>query len=93
MLQPLVNVELPPPGWVPVLQGFAAGFVLLLGFAIGGSLDAAAGFLKNFSGLLASLAVLAGSVLLASGVIGRGAADTHSMSGSARRPFKAPCPD
>jgi len=34
MLQPLVNVELPPPGLVPVLQGFAAGFVLLLGFAI-----------------------------------------------------------
>ena len=34
MLQPLVSVELPPPGLVPVLQGFAAGFVLLLGFAI-----------------------------------------------------------
>jgi putative ABC transport system permease protein len=34
MLQPLVSVELPPPGMVPVFQGFAAGFVLLLGFAI-----------------------------------------------------------
>jgi putative ABC transport system permease protein len=34
MLQPLVSVELPPPGWLPVVQGFAAGFVLLLGFAI-----------------------------------------------------------
>jgi putative ABC transport system permease protein len=34
MLQPLVNVQLPPAGYVPVLQGFAAGFVLLLGFAI-----------------------------------------------------------
>jgi membrane protein DedA with SNARE-associated domain len=44
-----------------------------LGFAIGGSLEAAAGFLKNLSGLLASLAVLAGGLLLTSGVIGRGA--------------------
>jgi len=34
MLQPLVSVELPRPGVVPVFQGFAAGFVLLLGFAI-----------------------------------------------------------
>lgn len=34
MLQPLVNVQLPAAGYVPVLQGFAAGFVLLLGFAI-----------------------------------------------------------
>jgi len=34
MLKPLVGVELPLPGAIPVLQGFAAGFVLLLGFAI-----------------------------------------------------------
>jgi putative ABC transport system permease protein len=34
MLKPLVGVELPLPGWVPVVQGFVAGFVLLLGFAI-----------------------------------------------------------
>ena len=34
LLQPLVGVALPLPGPVPVLQGFAAGFVLLLGFAI-----------------------------------------------------------
>jgi putative ABC transport system permease protein len=34
MLKPLVGVELPLPGLVPVLQGFVAGFVLLLGFAI-----------------------------------------------------------
>jgi putative ABC transport system permease protein len=33
-LQPLVGVALPLPGPLPVLQGFAAGFVLLLGFAI-----------------------------------------------------------
>jgi putative ABC transport system permease protein len=34
LLQPLVGVALPLPGPLPVLQGFAAGFVLLLGFAI-----------------------------------------------------------
>jgi putative ABC transport system permease protein len=34
LLKPLVGVELPLPGLVPVLQGFLAGFVLLLGFAI-----------------------------------------------------------
>lgn len=34
LLQPLVGVQLPLPGFVPVLQGFVAGFVLLLGFAI-----------------------------------------------------------
>jgi putative ABC transport system permease protein len=34
MLQPLVGVALPAPGVLPVLQGFAAGFVLLLGFAL-----------------------------------------------------------
>jgi putative ABC transport system permease protein len=34
MLKPLVGVELPLPGLIPVAQGFAAGFVLLLGFAI-----------------------------------------------------------
>ncbi len=34
LLQPLVGVALPLPGPVPVVQGFAAGFVLLLGFAI-----------------------------------------------------------
>jgi putative ABC transport system permease protein len=34
LLKPLVGVELPLPGGRPVLQGFAAGFVLLLGFAI-----------------------------------------------------------
>jgi putative ABC transport system permease protein len=34
LLQPLVGVALPLPGPMPVLQGFAAGFVLLLGFAI-----------------------------------------------------------
>jgi putative ABC transport system permease protein len=34
MLKPLVGVELPLPGLAPVLQGFVAGFVLLLGFAI-----------------------------------------------------------
>ena len=34
LLQPLVGVPLPLPGPVPVVQGFAAGFVLLLGFAI-----------------------------------------------------------
>jgi putative ABC transport system permease protein len=34
LLKPLVGVELPLPGVVPVLQGFVAGFVLLLGFAI-----------------------------------------------------------
>jgi putative ABC transport system permease protein len=34
LLQPLVGVALPLPGPLPALQGFAAGFVLLLGFAI-----------------------------------------------------------
>jgi putative ABC transport system permease protein len=34
LLKPLVGFELPLPGLVPVLQGFVAGFVLLLGFAI-----------------------------------------------------------
>ena len=34
LLQPLLAVTLPLPGPVPVLQGFAAGFVLLLGFAL-----------------------------------------------------------
>ncbi|HTS52274.1 MAG TPA: FtsX-like permease family protein [Burkholderiales bacterium] len=34
LLRPLVGVELPLPGFVPVLQGLVAGFVLLLGFAI-----------------------------------------------------------
>ena len=33
-LAPLVQVALPPAGWRPVVQGFAAGFVLLLGFAL-----------------------------------------------------------
>ncbi|MGH8679502.1 MAG: ABC transporter permease, partial [Burkholderiales bacterium] len=32
-LAPLVRVALPAPGWMPVAQGIAAGFVLLLGFA------------------------------------------------------------
>ena len=34
LLQPVVRVALPLPGLLPVLQGFVAGFVLLLGFAI-----------------------------------------------------------
>jgi len=34
LLAPLVGVTLPAPGPQPVLQGFAAGFVLLLGFAL-----------------------------------------------------------
>jgi putative ABC transport system permease protein len=34
LLMPLVGVALPLPGWMPVLQGFTAGFVLLLGFAL-----------------------------------------------------------
>lgn len=34
VLAPVVGVELPPPGWLPVAQGFTAGFVLLLGFAL-----------------------------------------------------------
>jgi putative ABC transport system permease protein len=33
-LAPLVRVPLPPAGWMPAWQGFAAGFVLLLGFAL-----------------------------------------------------------
>lgn len=32
-LAPLVSVSLPEPGWMPVIQGMIAGFVLLLGFA------------------------------------------------------------
>jgi len=38
-----------------------------LGYAIGSNLEAAADFLKNLSGLLVSLSVLAGSVLIAAG--------------------------
>jgi putative ABC transport system permease protein len=34
LLAPIVGVRLPLPGALPVLQGFAAGFVLLLGFAL-----------------------------------------------------------
>ncbi len=34
VLAPLVQVPLPPPGLLPVLHGVAAGFVLLLGFAL-----------------------------------------------------------
>jgi len=34
LLAPLVGVTLPAPGLQPVLQGFVAGFVLLLGFAL-----------------------------------------------------------
>jgi putative ABC transport system permease protein len=34
LLAPVVQVKLPPPTIVPALQGIAAGFVLLLGFAL-----------------------------------------------------------
>jgi putative ABC transport system permease protein len=34
LLAPIVSVSLPAPGWLPVLQGLIAGFVLLLGFAL-----------------------------------------------------------
>ena len=34
LLKPLVGFDLPLPGVIPVSQGFVAGFVLLLGFAI-----------------------------------------------------------
>ncbi|MCW5622025.1 MAG: ABC transporter permease, partial [Burkholderiales bacterium] len=34
LLAPLVGVSLPVPGVQPLLQGFVAGFVLLLGFAL-----------------------------------------------------------
>ncbi len=34
LLAPFVSVSLPAPGWLPVLQGLIAGFVLLLGFAL-----------------------------------------------------------
>ncbi len=34
LLAPIVSVSLPGPGWLPVLQGLIAGFVLLLGFAL-----------------------------------------------------------
>lgn len=40
---------------------------LSLGYGVGSNLEAAAGFLANLSGLLVSLAVLAGSWLIASG--------------------------
>lgn len=33
LLAPLVSVNLPEPGWLPVGKGMIAGFVLLLGFA------------------------------------------------------------
>jgi membrane protein DedA with SNARE-associated domain len=42
---------------------------MALGYAIGGDLEAAADFLKNLSGLLVSVSVLAGSALIASGRI------------------------
>lgn len=34
VLAPLVGTALPAPGWQPAARGFAAGFVLLLGFAM-----------------------------------------------------------
>ncbi len=34
LLAPIVSASLPAPGWLPVLQGLIAGFVLLLGFAL-----------------------------------------------------------
>lgn len=34
LMQPVVGVALPAPGWAPVLQGLAAGVVLLAGFAV-----------------------------------------------------------
>jgi len=34
LLAPIVSVTLPAPGWLPVLKGLIAGFVLLLGFAL-----------------------------------------------------------
>ncbi len=34
LLAPIVSVSLPAPGWLPVLQGLIAGFVLLFGFAL-----------------------------------------------------------
>jgi putative ABC transport system permease protein len=34
LLAPIVEVRLPLPSFMPVVQGFAAGFVLLLGFAL-----------------------------------------------------------
>ena len=34
LLAPLVDVALPAPGMRPIVQGFVAGFVLLLGFAL-----------------------------------------------------------
>jgi hypothetical protein len=40
-----------------------------LGYAIGGDLEAAAAFLKNLSGFLVSLSLVAGGVLLASGAL------------------------
>ena len=33
-LSPLMTTRLPPPGWMPLLQGVATGLLLLLGFAI-----------------------------------------------------------
>ena len=34
LLAPIVQVPLPPPGWTSAAQGIAAGFVVLLGFAL-----------------------------------------------------------
>jgi putative ABC transport system permease protein len=34
LLAPIVSISLPAPGWLPVMQGLIAGFVLLLGFAL-----------------------------------------------------------
>src|SRR4051812_1452405 len=34
VLAPVVSVTLPAPGWRPLLQGLASGFVMLLGFAL-----------------------------------------------------------
>ena len=33
-LGPLMTTQLPPPGWMPLVQGVATGLLLLLGFAI-----------------------------------------------------------
>jgi putative ABC transport system permease protein len=34
LLAPVIGAELPPPGLAPLLEGYAAGFMLLLGFAM-----------------------------------------------------------
>lgn len=34
LLAPIVEVALPAPGWLPAVQGVAAGFVMLCGFAL-----------------------------------------------------------